>query len=83
MTLHRQSFIAFLLLTAVVSLFFSPLLQAHGGSARHHLVRTNAAVTSAFTYSPSIATSSFSSTAPEQRALRAEGLIELHCTRLC
>lgn len=82
MTLHRQSFIAFVLLTAVVSLFFSPLLQAHGGSARHHL-RAQSAVTAAFTYSPSLATSSFSSAAPEQRALRAEGLIELHCARLC
>jgi hypothetical protein len=82
MTLRRQSFVAFLLLTAVVSLFFSPLLQTHGGSARHPL-RANAASLAAFTYSLSIATSSFSSTVPGQRALHSEGLIELHCARLC
>jgi hypothetical protein len=81
MTLRRQSFIAFLLLTAVVSLFFSPLLQTQS-SARHPL-RANAASLAGFAYFPNIATSSFSSTVPGLRALHSEGFIELHCARLC
>jgi hypothetical protein len=82
MTLHRQSFIAFVLLTAVVSVFFSPLLPAHNPLTRQSL-RASVAAAASSLYLPSFATSSFSSTAPEQHSLRPEGLIELHCSRLC
>ncbi len=41
MTLHRQVFIAFLLLTAVLYVFFSPLLPAQGvaGTSSHRNYR--------------------------------------------
>ena len=82
MTLHRQVFIAFLLLTTVLYVFFSPLLPAQGVAGRHHtgspamLAASLAAVT--FT-----ATSFLSPTAPEKHALHPERLYELHCSRLC
>jgi hypothetical protein len=82
MTLHRQVFIAFLLLTAVLYVFFSPLLPAHGVAGRHHsgspIVVAASAAAVIFT-----ATSSFSSTAPEKQALPPERLFELNCSRLC
>jgi hypothetical protein len=82
MTLRRQGFIAFLVLTAVVSVFFSPLLPLHG-TVRHH-ARANIAVAlslASFTYTS--ASSSFAPTVPEKRVLFPQGLYELHCARLC
>lgn len=82
MTLHRQVFISFLLLTAVLYVFFSPLLPAQGVAGRHHAGSPAmvAASVAAVTFN---ATSSFSSTAPGKHALHPERLFELHCARLC
>ena len=82
MTLHRQVFIAFLLLTAVLYVFFSPLLPAQGVTGRHHtgITAMAAASVAAVTFT---ATSSYSPTAPEKPALHPERLYELHCSRLC
>jgi len=82
MTLRRQGFVAFLLLTAVVSVFFSPLLPLHG-TVRHH-ARANVAVVLSLAGFAYLATSSSSApTAPEKRVLFPQGLYELHCARLC
>ena len=82
MTLGRQSFIAFLLLAAVLSLFFYSVAPSHATTTRHH-VRHFAA-----TATPSIdlgsASSSPLSSRPAQAVTeRSESLLVLHCTRLC
>lgn len=83
MTLGRQGFIAFLLLTAVVYVFFAPLLPLHGVSSRHHVPAASSASISFAGFSLYATSSFFSSTVPDKRALHPQGLIELHCTRLC
>ena len=83
MTLHRQIFVAFLLLMAVLYVFFSPLLPAQGIAARHHHIANHSIVAATAAAVAFTATSSFSSTAPEKHALHPERLFELHCARLC
>jgi hypothetical protein len=82
MKLYRQGFIAVLLLTAVGYAFFAPLLPMHV-VARHHLGAVCAIPVSFAGVSFNATPSFFSSTVPEQPALHPQGLIELHCTRLC
>jgi hypothetical protein len=83
MKLSRQGFIAVLLLTAVGYAFFAPLLPMHGVAARHHFSATSIAALSFASLSLHATSSFFSSTVPDKRALHPQGLIELHCTRLC
>jgi hypothetical protein len=84
MTLRRHDAIAFLLLTAVVCVYFSPLIPFHAGP-RHHQLRDHVvAAAISFTGFLFAATfQSFTPSAPEQRALFPQGLYELHCARLC
>jgi len=83
MILSRQSFVAFLLMAAVVCLFFAPLLPTHGATARHHS-RTifGLAVWTMALAAAACALSRFSLTA-HASVLPAENLLVLHCTRLC
>lgn len=82
MRLHRQALLAFLLLTAVVYIFLSPLLPLHGVAGRHHAGSTLAAAV----LPPALAllvVSFFLSPVPEKRAFPLEKLFTLHCARLC
>ncbi len=83
MSLRRPSFVAFILVAAVVSLAFSPLLTQAGIGSRHH-PRTSFALTASLTiFQPISAFFSLSSTPPEAHATRSQNLIELNCVRLC
>ena len=83
MTLHRQSFIAFLLVAAVVSLFFSPLLPAHNTAGRQHSRTVLPIAALLVDFFPAATSHLSSSVAIEVRALRSISVLELHCTRLC
>jgi len=83
MIFGRHSFIAFIVLAAVVSVFFSPLLPATGSPGRHH-IRANFAVMHLPANSHSILASFVSSSAtPLARAIHSEILLALNCARLC
>ena len=83
MTLRRHSFIAFLLVAAVVSLFFSPLLPTPGLSSRQHHRTTIALAASVAALQFSAASSFITPTAPLVQPTRSEDLIEWNCARLC
>jgi hypothetical protein len=83
MSLHRQVFITFLLLTAVLYVFFSPILPAQVVAGRHHHTPSHVMAAASVAAAAFTATSSFSSTVPEKHALPPERLFELHCARLC
>lgn len=82
MTLRRQGFVTFLVLTAVVSVFFSPFLPLHG-TVRNHARANVAGPLSPAAFPYAATASSFASSAPEKRVLFPQGLYELHCARLC
>jgi hypothetical protein len=83
MTLRRHSFVALVLMAAVVSLAFSPLLTQIGIAGRHH-PRTSFAVTaSVIIFQPISEFFSRSATTPEAPATRSHNLIELNCAQLC
>ena len=83
MILSRQSVVAFLLMAAVVCLFFAPLLPAHGATARHH----SRTIFGLALWAMALAAAAWSllrSSLTRKACLqRAENLLELHCTRLC
>jgi hypothetical protein len=83
MIFGRHSFVAFIVIAAMVSVFFSPLMPVSGVAGRHH-TRTNFAAT----ILPASLLSSFashfvSSVTPQARAIHSEILIALNCARLC
>ena len=83
MRCSRHSFVAFVLMAAVVSLAFSPLLAPASVAGRHH-PRTSFALTASLTIIQPVSAGLFlSSTAPETHAGRSQNLLELHCVRLC
>jgi len=83
MIFRRHSFVAFIVIAAVVSVFFSPLLPATFSAGRHH-VRANLAAASLPANGHSIVASFFSSSiTPQARAMHSELLIALNCARLC
>jgi len=83
MIFRRHSFIAFIVIAAVVSVFFSPLLPATFSPNRHH-VRTHFAIANSSATVYSVVASFFSSAVtPQARAMRSELLIALNCARLC
>jgi len=83
MIFRRHSFIAFVVIAAVVSVFFSPLLPAAFNPGRHH-VRTSFVVANSPAAAHSfVASFFFSSVAPQARAMHSELLIALNCARLC
>jgi len=83
MILRRHSFVAFIVIAAVVSVFFSPILPATLSASRHH-VRTNLALATSPAMARSVVASFFSSlVTPQARAMHSELLIALNCARLC
>jgi hypothetical protein len=83
MIFRRHNLVALLLMAAVVSLAFSPLLAPMSAAGRHH-PRTSFALTASLILIQPISTFfSHSSSAPETHATRSQNLIELHCVRLC
>jgi hypothetical protein len=83
MTSRVHSFVALVLIAAVVSLAFSPLLTQAGVASGHH-PRTSFALTAALTIvRPVSAFFSASSTTREAHTTRSQNLIELNCVRLC
>jgi len=83
MIFRRHNFVALVLMAAVVSLAFSPLLAPMSTAGRHH-PRTSFALTAPLILiQPISAFFSLSSTAPETHATRSQNLIELLCVRLC
>ena len=85
MTMRRHYFVAFLLIAAVVSVFFSPLVPVHGTAGRHPHSRTNLATAPAVAAFSFAVASAFPSppSSTEARASRSENLIALHCAWLC
>lgn len=85
MTLRRHSFVAFVLMAAIVSLAFSPLLTPAGVAGRQHPhPRTSYALTALLTIVLPISVFfSLSATTTAAHPTRAQNLIELHCVRLC
>jgi hypothetical protein len=83
MTLRRHSFVAFMLMAAIVSLAFSPLLTPAGIAGCHH-PRTSYAVTASLTIVLPISLFfSLSATTMEPHPVRTQNLIALNCARLC
>jgi len=83
MIFDRHSFIAFIVLAAIVSVFFSPILPATGITGRHH-ARANFAVVNLPAHNHSILASLVSASAtPQARAIHSEILLALNCARLC
>jgi hypothetical protein len=83
MIFRRHNFVALVLMAAVGSLAFSPLL-APISAAGHHHPRTSVALTAPLIIiQPISAFFSLSPTATETHATRSQNLIELHCVRLC
>ncbi len=83
MTSRRYSFVALLLMAAVVSLAFSPLLSAVGLGGRQH-PRTSFALTAPLILvQPISGYLALSSPAPQEHSTRSHNLIELNCVRLC
>jgi hypothetical protein len=82
MTLRRHSFVAFILIAALVSVFFAPLIPAIA-SGRHHS-RPNAALPATISLFHFVTAPSFPPTpAPTTNATRTDNLIALNCVRLC
>jgi hypothetical protein len=83
MALRCHRFVVFLLMAAVVSLAFSPLLTQVGVAGRH-LPRTSFAVTASLTiFQPISEFFSLSAPTAEAHITRSPNLIELNCVRLC
>jgi len=83
MILGRHSLVVLVLIAAVLSLFFSPLVPTHGTSPRHH-PRAGFPVIAGLTgASPSAASPVVAFAVPQARASHSELLLELHCARLC
>lgn len=83
MIFRRHSFVAVIVIAAVVSVFFSPLMPVGGAVTRHH-ARANLALTvlPLHLHSRSFP-ASFSTAVPGARAIHAEMLLALNCARLC
>ena len=80
---QRHTLVAVIVLAAVVSVFFSPLMPAGDSIARYH-ARTNLALTVLpLQVQSHFVTFFFSSTVPEARAIHSEILLALNCARLC
>ena len=83
MILRRHSFVAFIVIAAVISVFFSPLMTAGDVNGRH-LVRASLAVAVSLASVPPVLTSSSLAVgAPQARAIHSEILLALNCARLC
>jgi hypothetical protein len=83
MIFSRHTLVALIVIAAVVSVFFSPLVPASGAVTRHHARANLAIVALALHMQARSVTSFFSSTAPEARAIHSEILLALNCARLC
>jgi len=83
MIFGRHSFVAFIVLTAIVSVFFSPLMPATGITGRHHTRTELAAAISPATILSAFASHFVASATPQARAIHSEMLIALNCARLC
>ena len=83
MMLRRHNFVAWVLMAALVSLAFSPLLAPMSVVGRHHPRTSFALTASVAIIQPVSALFSLSSTTPETHVNRSQNLIELHCVRLC
>jgi len=83
MIFGRPSFVAFLVLAAVVSVFFSPLMPATGLVGRHHARMNFAAAILPASVSAVLASHLVASATPQARAIHSEILIALNCARLC
>jgi hypothetical protein len=83
MTSRRYSFVALVLMAAVVSFAFSPLLSSIGLGGRQH-PRTSFALTAPLILvQPVSGFLASSSTAPQEHLVRTHNRIELNCARLC
>jgi hypothetical protein len=83
MIFGRHSFVAFIVIAAIVSVFFSPLMPAAGFVGRHHTRANFAAAISPATVLSAFASHFVSSVTPQARAIHSEMLIALNCARLC
>lgn len=82
MTLRRQGFIAFILLTVIVCVALLPLLPITAAPGRHH-VRAAAALVWLADFAFIAISLFFTSPATEKSLLVPKSLFELHCSRLC
>jgi hypothetical protein len=83
MIFRRHTLVAVIVLAAVVSVFFSPLMPVGGIVTRHHARANLAIVALALHIQAHPVAAVISSTAPGSRALHSEILLALHCARLC
>jgi hypothetical protein len=83
MIFGRHSFVAFIVLAAIVSVFFSPLMPATGLVGRHHARTSFAVAISPATVLSAFASHFVASVTPQARAIHSEMLIALNCARLC
>jgi hypothetical protein len=83
MIFSRHTLVAVLVIAAVVSVFFSPLVPTSGPVTRHHARANLAIMALALHIQPRSAVSFFSSAAPGARAIHSEILLALNCARLC
>jgi hypothetical protein len=83
MILGRHSFVAFIVLAAIVSVFFSPLMPATGLTGRHYTRTDLAAAISPAAVLSTFASHFVTSIPPQARAIHSEMLIALNCARLC
>ncbi len=81
--MRRHTFVAFVLLAALASVFFSGLLPSHGISSRNHVRTYLAMATAAPVLVFGYAYLSRLSQARLTRAVRSDNLIDLHCARIC
>jgi hypothetical protein len=83
MTLRRQGFVAFILLTVIVCVALLPLLPVTAAPGRHHVRSSIASLVPALTFS-FIAALFFSISASAERSIVVpKNLLELICSRLC
>jgi hypothetical protein len=81
---RRQTFVTFLLVAALASLFVSPLLPSQASTGRH-LTKTSFVLLAPLALLHFTILSIFLSLIqrPAHSAARSERLIEMHCARLC
>jgi hypothetical protein len=83
MIFSRHTVVALIVIAAVVSVFFSPLVPASGAITRHHARANLAVLAPALHIQPHSVSSFFSASAPEARAIHSQMLLALNCSRLC
>lgn len=83
MILGRHSFVAFIVIAAIVSVFFSPVMPATGFVGRHHARANFAAAMLPATFLSAFASHFVTFVTPQARAIHSEMLLALNCARLC